>query len=91
MMATHRAHAFPRHQLRKRELDPEVNARCAEYVRLMERGHTPAEVAAKFGLNPTAVVDALYWRGLPTNMKAAVRAYWQRQDAIDRAASVAAM
>lgn len=63
----------------------DMDARCAEYVALMERGHTILEVADMFGLQRNAVHEALLARKLPTSMKAAVRAYWQRQDAINAA------
>lgn len=65
--------------------DPDTDARCAEYVTLMERGHTLAEIAEQFGLQRNAVHEALLRRGLPTSMKQAVRAYWQRQDATAQA------
>ncbi len=60
---------------------PITDARCAQYVQMLERGQTLAEVAASFGLCRNAVHAALLARGLPTSMKAAVQAYWQRQDA----------
>ena len=64
---------------------PDTDARCAAYVALMERGHTVHEVALHFGVQRNAVHEALLRRGLPTNMKDAVRAYWQRQGATAQA------
>lgn len=61
--------------------EPVTDERCAVYVRMMERGHTVADVAAHFGLQPNAVHEALVRRSLPTTMKQAVRAYWQRRAA----------
>ncbi len=63
------------------ERDPQVTERCTQYVAMLERGHTAAEVAAKFGVATNAVVEVLRRRGLPSTMKAAVRAYWKRADA----------
>lgn len=59
----------------------DIDARCAEYVAMMERGHTLDDVARHYGVKRNAVFEALMARGLPTRMKDAVRAYWQRQDA----------
>ena len=66
--------------------DPDMEARCAEYVALMERGHSLEEVAQRFGVQRNAVFEALRVRKLPSSMKQAVRAYWQRQDASNTAA-----
>ncbi len=63
------------------ERDPQVTERCTQYVAMLERGHTAAEVAKKFGINTNAVVEVLRRRGMPSTMKAAVRAYWKRADA----------
>lgn len=65
--------------------DPAVDDCCATYVLLMERGHSLDEVAERFGLQRNAVYEALLRRGMPTSMKQAVRAYWQRQEAAEPA------
>lgn len=62
----------------------DMDTRCAEYVAMMERGHSLVEVAQHYGVSRNAVFEALLARGLPTSMKDAVRAYWQRQDATRR-------
>ena len=60
----------------------DMEARCAEYVALMERGHTILEVAQRYAVQRNAVHGALLARGLPNSMKEAVRAYWKRQDGL---------
>lgn len=70
--------------------DPDIDARCTEYVALMERGHTLQDVASHFGVQRNAVFEALLVRKLPTSMKEAVRAYWRRQGAINAASPQAA-
>lgn len=57
---------------------PAVDARCAEYVALLEQGHALAEIAEKFGVARNAVEEVLRRRGLPHTMKAAVRAMHAR-------------
>lgn len=59
----------------------DMDARCAEYVAMLERGHSLVEVAQHYGIQRNAVFEALLVRGLPTSMKDAVRAYWARHDA----------
>lgn len=67
----------------------DMDARCAEYVAMMQRGHSLVEVAQHYGVTRNAVFEALLARGLPTSMKDAVKAYWARQDATRAAAEPA--